>query len=108
LSYEQNDMKTKLTPQALFEYANSFTYASEKADRGTLFPTFRQAAKHFRVRLTDIEDAIEDYNGEGYMGAAVGFRCGNGVGYYEKKGDYLVEAYPVEESTTETPIFAAQ
>ena len=85
--------KSKLTPEALFGYACKSAKASEDADRGTQYPTFRQAARHFRVRLSEIEDACQDYQGDGYMKPATGFRTFSGHGSFEHQGDWLVEAY---------------
>ena len=82
-----------LNPQALFDYAVAFCAASEKADRGSCYPEFREAARHFRVNLAAIQQACEDWQGEGYMAAGVGLRNGSGHYHYERKGDYRVEAY---------------
>jgi len=82
-----------LTPDSLFEYANSYARASEVAGNGTRYPTFRAAARHFRVRLSDIEDACENYIGDNYMKPAVGFRSPAGWGSHATMGDWLVEAF---------------
>ena len=82
-----------LTPQSLFDWATAFAKKHEDAGRGTKYPTFRQAAKRFGVKICDIEDACADWTGPGYMSAAVGFRAYNGIGLYEHIGDYEVEAY---------------
>jgi hypothetical protein len=88
--------KSELTPQALFDYARQFADKAEKTGRGTEFPTFAQAAKRFRVRIAAIEDAAEDWQGDGEMYVIVGIRCGSGVGEFKKKGEYLIEAYRAE------------
>lgn len=88
--------KPELTPQTLFDYAVKFADEAEKMDRYPQFPTFRQAAAYFRVRIGVIEETIEEWCGDGYMKAAVGFRCGSGYGVYDHKGEYLVEAYREE------------
>lgn len=82
-----------MTPEELFIYADRFARRAEKAGKGTQYPTFRQAAKRFRVKISDIEDACNDWCGEEYMRAIVAFRVGGGVGCIESKGDYQVEAY---------------
>lgn len=85
--------EVRLTADSLFRYARSFARRSEAADRGTKFPTFRQAARRFKVRLAEVEDACNDYVGAGYMKPAVGVRSGSGVAVFESMGDWLVEAY---------------
>lgn len=82
-----------MTPEELYAYANKFARRAEDAGEGTRYPTMRQATKQFKVRLSDIEDACQDYCGRGYLGLAVGFRTGSGYGVYAVKGDCLVEAY---------------
>lgn len=85
---------TAISPQALFDYANAFARKAETQDRGTQYPTVREAAKHFRVSQEKISDACEDWDTKGgYLGIAVGFRTGAGWGEYPNKGDCLVEAY---------------
>lgn len=85
--------KRELTPESLFEYADTFARKAEKAGKGTCYPTFREAARYFRVRLSDIEDTCNDYGGDHYMKPAVGFRTGGGWGSYACMGDWLVEAF---------------
>lgn len=78
-----------INAEELFRYAKSYVVRNG----GTRYPTFREAAKHFRCRLNDIELACEDYMGSGYMKPAVAIASGGGVGAIENKGDWLVEAY---------------
>jgi hypothetical protein len=85
--------KTALTPNALFGYAMEFARESDEAERNIRYPTFRQAAEHFRTSLVKIEEACADYIGDGYLRPAVGFKNHSGFGCYEKKSDWLVEAY---------------
>lgn len=82
-----------MTPEQLFNYADAFARRSESSGKGTVYPTFRMAAKSFKVTLNAIEEACQDWCGDGYMQAATGFRAGNGIGSFEAKGDWLVEAY---------------
>lgn len=82
-----------MTPEELFKYADRFARRAENAGKGTKYPTFRQAAKRFKVRISDVEDACNDWCGEGYMGAIVAIRVGSGVGGIDSTGDYQVEAY---------------
>lgn len=59
-----------------------------------MYPTFRQAAKRFRTTLDEIERAIEDYRGEGYLGAAVALGIpGVGVAEITPRGEYQIETY---------------
>lgn len=83
-----------LTPQALFDYANTYARQAEAADKGTQYPTLRQVARHFRVTHDQIEDACNDWDSrEGYLGIAVGFRTASGWAEYATRGEQLVEAY---------------
>ena len=84
--------KPALTPESLFTYAKTFgdEFPSEHK---VPFPTFRQAAEHFGTTFSKIEDACADYLGDGYLRPAVGFRNHSGFGTFERKGDWLVEAY---------------
>lgn len=82
-----------MTPEQLFDYANKYARRAESVGKGSQYPTFRQAAKRFKVTLSEVEDACEDYSGDGYMKAAVCIRAGNGIYSFKSKGDWLVEAY---------------
>ena len=83
-----------LTPEKLFDYADKYARKHEDTGKGTQFPTMRKAAKRFRCKLSDIEDAVNDYYGDGYMGIVVAVGM-SGVGYAEIdiKGDQYIEAY---------------
>jgi hypothetical protein len=85
--------KPVLTPDALFDYAMEFARESDEAERNDRYPTFQQAAQHFRTSLVKIEEACADYIGDGYLRPAVGLKNHSGFGTYEKKSDWLVEAY---------------
>lgn len=76
-----------MTPQELFDFASSFSHPLRS------YPTVWEAAKHFRTTHQAVIDACEDWEGDGYMRPATGFRVGSGVGSFERSGDYLVEAY---------------
>lgn len=83
-----------MTPDSLFEYANQCARLSEQLSSGTKYPTFRQVAKHFNVAYDDIEDAISDYCGDGYLGAIVGMRVGQNLTFsFKFRSQYQVEAY---------------
>lgn len=82
-----------MSPDDLFNYAERFARRSEAEGKGTQYPTFRQAAKRFKVSLSAVEDACNDWDGEGYMKPATVFRSGSGIGSFDNKGDWLVEAY---------------
>lgn len=87
--------KRTLTADVLFTYANDFARAEEAAGNGTTYPTFDMAAKHFGVSLRKIEVACEDRTEQGYLAPAVARgRPGFGIGAIDRKGDWLVEAYP--------------
>jgi hypothetical protein len=77
-----------MNPQELFDYASTYPKTP-----GRVYPTVREAAKHFRVTQQAIIDACEDWQGDGYMRPATGMKVGNGIGTFDRKGDYLVEAY---------------
>jgi hypothetical protein len=87
----------QVNADALFDYAMAFCKASEEKDRGSDYPTFREAAKKFKVRISDIEEAVETFHNdnqdERYMDAIVGVRCGAGIAPYNRVGDYKIEAY---------------
>lgn len=84
---------TAPTPAELFAYANRFARRAENAGRGTRYPTLSRAARRFRCRIADIESAIDDYQGDGYMGIAVGVQSAAGIAVYATRGECLVEAY---------------
>jgi hypothetical protein len=86
--------KTAITPEKLFHFAKTHAEQARAAGESTLYPTFRATAKRFRCTHQDIEDAIYDYQGTGYMDAVVGYRTGGGgTTAISVKGDQLVEAY---------------
>lgn len=83
-----------ITPKQLFDYATEYAANAEKAGRGTVYPTFREVARRFRVNHDEIAQACEDWDqSHGYMQPAVGMRSGAGVAAFEHRGDCLVEAY---------------
>jgi hypothetical protein len=82
-----------IDPNKLFAYADSFARRHEENRMGTQYPTLARAANRFRCKVGDIENAIECYEGAGYMGVAVGIRTSGGYAVYDKRGQCLVEAY---------------
>ncbi|MBP4081703.1 hypothetical protein [Aeromonas sp. MrichA-1] len=87
----KQNIKT-LTPEALFAYACGFAIRHEAS-----YPTFRQAAKRFNCTYDEIENACADWDGaNGYMAPSVGGATAGGFFEHEHRGDYLVEAYRVE------------
>lgn len=80
------------TPQEVFDYAIAFTNERVQSNAHRLQPNFREAARKFRCKISDLEDVIQDYQGAGYLGYAVGFQCGGGAAPFKNKGDYLIEA----------------
>lgn len=80
----------------LFKYAERFATKAEQAGRGTQWPTYRQAARAMKCTYDELEQLISDYDGEGYMGTAVGMQVGGlGGGHYSfrSRGQYCIEAY---------------
>ena len=75
-----------MTPEQLHKWACGIY------DREYRYPTIARAAKRFSVKQEDIEDAIESYQGSGYLNLAVALQAGNGV-YSLEGGSRLVEAY---------------
>lgn len=87
-------MRPRLSSDRLYAYVLRFTQRASAAGGHYLYPTFRQVAKRFNVTLDDVEQACYDWQGQGYMQPAVGFRTGGGgVGEYKNKGDWFVEAH---------------
>ncbi len=87
-----------LNPEDLFRYADRYARRAEAAGKGTQYPTFRMAAKRFRVPMDEIEQACADYQGDGYMQPATGYGVGGNVGMrgaarIATRGEWLVEAY---------------
>ena len=82
-----------MTPDDLFDYATSFSCRSVGAGQGARYPTFSQAAKRFKVSLGAVEEACENFVGNGYMKPATGLRVGSGVKRIQSRGNWLVEAY---------------
>ncbi|WP_233874611.1 hypothetical protein [Paraburkholderia adhaesiva] len=76
-----------MIPQELFDYASSFAHPRCQ------HPTVREVARQFRNTQKAVVDACEDWQGDGNMKLATGFRAGSGIGSFERVGDYLVEAY---------------
>lgn len=97
----ENTSVPRLTADALFDYANTFARASERAGKGTEYPTVRMAALHFKATKPAVLSSIEDYAGSGYMGLAVGVRIGNRVGVYRSNSEHRIEAYEDEEAQGE-------
>ena len=82
-----------LTPKALFTYADRFATRHEKAGRGTVYPTLRQAARRFRTTVAEVEEAVDSGDVGGYLGIAVAIGI-PGVGYADlPRGEWMVEAY---------------
>lgn len=83
-----------MTPEQLFDFANGFARRAETAGAGTTYPTFRDAAKRFKVRHDEIEQACQDWDQSGgYMQPAVGVGGSGGATAFACRGDWLVEAY---------------
>lgn len=83
-----------LTPNSLHAYAASYASERESQGKGTLYPTVRECAKHFRVRQQTIAETVsEPLDGDQYLGLIVGHRMGNGISPIDKLGDQQVEAY---------------
>lgn len=80
-----------VTGAQLAAWANRKITAAEKAGRGTICPTMREACKRFSCSMDAIRDACEDGTFEGdYLGIAVAVG-GNG-GYYPLKAhEQLIE-----------------
>lgn len=74
-------------PNLLFSWAAAYCIRTKES------PTLKKAARKFKRKIGDIITAVEDYQGDGYMGVAIGYRCANGVYHIEHKGDYILEAY---------------
>lgn len=85
--------KIQLTPQALFDWACAHSRTQEALGRGSQYPTFADAAKHFGVRLDAVEDACNDWSGPGYMAAGVAVRTGAGNSARTGRSQWVVEAY---------------
>ena len=95
----QTAMKTKkkytrIDPQKLFSYSDRFAARHETKGEGTVYPTVRQAAKRFRCSYDDIQDAVDSFDGEGYLGIAVAIGIpGSGYDKITPDGDRPIEAY---------------
>lgn len=77
-----------LTAESLFEYASAFTESSGAP------PTFREVRTHFRTTYDDIEQAIDDYQGDGYLGIVAGLVVGGRVhDFGKRRSSWRVEAY---------------
>lgn len=87
-------MKT-LDSNKLFEYAMQFCKDSIANGKGSDFPTFREVSRKFRVKLEEVQNAIDDFsaNGQQYMDAIVGIKTGAGYGTFDNVGDHKVEAW---------------
>ena len=75
-----------MTAQELFDYATAFR------KRTTRFPKFKQCARHFRVRLDDIEEAVSCAD-DLPMEAVVGWSTAQGIAEIKHQGDYEVETW---------------
>lgn len=83
-----------VNPDDLFNYACRYARRQESKGRGTVYPTFRQAANRFRVTFDELEVACEDFDSsKGYMKPQVGIGSNGGCGVFEHRGEYRVEAY---------------
>ena len=82
--------RPKLTPTTLFEFARDF---SRPHGSNWDCPTLKEAAKHFGVAMIRIEEACLDYQGDGYLGIAVGIGGNGGAGRIGQRSRHLVEAY---------------
>ena len=77
----------ELTPDELGRYAHACFCAYEK------YPTLKQCAKTFGCSMADIEQAIDDYQGERYLGLVVAIGI-QGAGAAElARNEQQVEAY---------------
>lgn len=75
-----------------------YAYSAGRARRGKE-TTFRDAAKRFRCTYDHLEAAIEDYDGTGYLGAAVAIQVGGLGGPTSERmvrSDWIIEAYGEE------------
>ncbi len=50
-----------ISSQDLFKYARRYAQRAERKGHGTQFPTFREAARRFRVTLDAVEGAIDGH-----------------------------------------------
>lgn len=84
-----------MTPQELFNYVNRYALRNERNGNGTVYPTFRQAAKRFHCTYDDIQDAVDGYQSdEGYLGVAIAIGIpGHGYASITPRGNHLIEAY---------------
>jgi len=80
-----------LTPKALYEYASKYHDKAVTQGAQQQFPSFREVSHRFRCTHDDIENAIDSYEGSGYMGEVVGYQCGSGIAEISARGDHLVE-----------------
>ena len=82
-----------VTPATLFKYVDKFARRHENTGKGTVYPTLRQTAKHFRTTISEIEEVADDYCELGYLGLVVGVGI-PGAGYADLlRGQWQVEAY---------------
>jgi hypothetical protein len=80
-------MRPVVDPQKLFNWAAKRQGAAPGEEA-----KLKQAAAHFGVPMTSIEDAVEAYNGDGYLGIATAVRVG--TGYYKlHRNAHIIEAY---------------
>lgn len=86
-----------LTAASLFDYCDGFARRAEAAGRGTEWPSVREVKRRFPgSTYQDIEDAIANYTGPGYMGLATGTGitgAGTGHAAIARQNDHSVEAY---------------
>jgi len=85
----------KLTGKQLWKWANKKTKTAENAGKGSVCPTFREAAKRFGCSYDAIEDAINDPPDDvEYLNLADAIGIpGCGFAEIKVKGEWLIEAY---------------
>ena len=60
---------------------------------GAMGPTLSQAAVYFGKTMAEIEEAVEEYDGEGYLGIGAALRTTTGGVYTLPRRDRIIEAY---------------
>lgn len=84
---------SRVSAERVFRYADRFARRAEAAGRGTQYPTMRQAANALRCTYAELEAAVAEYQGVGYLGIAVAIGL-PGFGYAElARGEQQIEAY---------------
>jgi hypothetical protein len=70
-----------------------YRYASGYQGRHQAWPTLRTCAQRFGCSLDAVEAAVEQYQGDGYLGVAVALGV-RGAGHFDlPRAQHLVEAY---------------